>query len=192
MMSCKKMIKVIVLLFLVLFVLNGCTKNNTQEEFSLINKICELATMKCYYHNVAQVEQDAEGVFSFLSVGYKKYWVEYSGYVNVGIDVSQVRVQGPDSNGVVEVFVPDAQVQTVNLDNDSISDPIVETGLFTEVKMSEKLEALGQAQEDMGKAAENDRALLVQAKERARSLIKEYIENVGELVGKSFTVKWIE
>ena len=60
------------------------------------------------------------------------------------------------------------------------------------MKMSEKLEALGQAQEDMRKAAENDRALLAQAKERARSLIKEYIENVGELVDKSFTVKWIE
>ena len=187
-----KKIRLFVLLCLGLLTMTGCSKNSTQEEFSLINKICELATMKCYYHNVAQVEQDAEGAFSFLNVGYKKYWVEYSGYVSVGIDVSQVRIQGPDSNGVVEVFVPDAQVQTVNLDNDSISDPIVETGLFTKVKMSEKLEALGKAQEEMRKAAENDRALLVQAKERAKSLIKEYIENVGDLVGKTFTVRWTE
>lgn len=52
---------------------------------SQMKSICELATMKCYYHNVAKYfEEDASGALWWKKD--RKFWVEYSGVVTIGID----------------------------------------------------------------------------------------------------------
>ena len=35
--------------------LTGCAEKKKEADFSGINSVCELATLKCYYHNVAFV-----------------------------------------------------------------------------------------------------------------------------------------
>ena len=60
------------------------------SQFAAVDKICELATLKCYYHDVAEYEKQAEGLFKYrpFKYGYKKVWIEYDGIVEVGIDVN--------------------------------------------------------------------------------------------------------
>ena len=41
-------------------------------------------------------------------------------------------------------------------------------------------------------AAKENGNLLNQAKERAKSLIEGYVKNVGEQIGKEYTVEWVE
>ena len=171
--------------------LTGCGKETKTADFSGVTSVCELATLKCYYHNVAKAETEASGMFAkWLKTGYKKIWTEYSGIIEYGIDISQVTVSEPDKNGVVTVTMPDAQVLNVDVDEDSLGTPLTDTGFLTSVTTEEKTTTLAGAQEAMEQQAKENTEMLSQAKARAKTLIEEYIKNVGESIGEEYTVEW--
>ena len=175
----------------VVLCLTGCGKETQTADFSGVTSVCELATLKCYYHNVAKAETEASGIFAkWLKTGYKKIWTEYSGIIEYGIDISQVTVSEPDKNGVVTVTMPDAQVLNVDVDEDSLGTPLTDTGFLTSVTTEEKTTTLAGAQEAMEQKAKENTEMLSQAKARAKTLIEEYIKNVGESIGEEYTVEW--
>lgn len=175
----------------VVLCLTGCGKETQTADFSGVTSVCELATLKCYYHNVAKAETEASGIFAkWLKTGYKKIWTEYSGIIEYGIDISQVTVSEPDKNGVVTVTMPDAQVLNVDVDEDSLATPLTDTGFLTSVTTEEKTTTLAGAQEAMEQQAKENTEMLSQAKARAKTLIEEYIKNVGESIGEEYTVEW--
>ena len=171
--------------------LTGCGKETKTADFSGVTSVCELATLKCYYHNVAKAETEASGMFAkWLKTGYKKIWTEYSGIIEYGIDISQVTVSEPDKDGVVTVTMPDAQVLNVDVDEDSLGTPLTDTGFLTSITTEEKTTTLAGAQEAMEQQAKENTEMLAQAKARAKTLIEEYIKNVGEGIGEEYTVEW--
>lgn len=175
----------------VVLCLTGCGKETQTADFSGVTSVCELATLKCYYHNVAKAETEASGIFAkWLKTGYKKIWTEYSGIIEYGIDISQVTVSEPDKNGVVTVTMPDAQVLNVDVDEDSLGTPLTDTGFLTSVTTEEKTTTLAGAQEAMEQQAKENTEMLSQAKAQAKTLIEEYIKNVGESIGEEYTVEW--
>lgn len=175
----------------VVLCLTGCGKETQTADFSGVTSVCELATLKCYYHNVAKAETEASGIFAkWLKTGYKKIWTEYSGIIEYGIDISQVTVSEPDKNGVVTVTMPDAQVLNVDVDEDSLGTPLTDTGFLTSVTTEEKTTTLAGAQEAMEQQAKENTEMLSQARARAKTLIEEYIKNVGESIGEEYTVEW--
>lgn len=175
----------------VVLCLTGCGKETQTADFSGVTSVCELATLKCYYHNVAKAETEASGIFAkWLKTGYKKIWTEYSGIIEYGIDISQVTVSEPDKNGVVTVTMPDAQVLNVDVDEDSLGTPLTDTGFLTSVTTEEKTTTLAGAQEAMEQQAKENTEMLSQAKARAKTLIEEYIKNVGESIGEEYTIEW--
>lgn len=175
----------------VVFCLTGCGKEIQTADFSGVTSVCELATLKCYYHNVAKAETEASGIFAkWLKTGYKKIWTEYSGIIEYGIDISQVTVSEPDKNGVVTVTMPDAQVLNVDVDEESLGTPLTDTGFLTSVTTEEKTTTLAGAQEAMEQQAKENTEMLSQAKARAKTLIEKYIKNVGESIGEEYTVEW--
>lgn len=175
----------------VVLCLMGCGKETQTADFSGVTSVCELATLKCYYHNVAKAETEASGIFAkWLKTGYKKIWTEYSGIIEYGIDISQVTVSEPDKNGVVTVTMPDAQVLNVDVDEDSLGTPLTDTGFLTSITTEEKTTTLAGAQEAMEQQAKENTEMLAQAKARAKTLIEEYIKNVGESIGEEYTVEW--
>lgn len=175
----------------VVLCLTGCGKETQTADFSGVTSVCELATLKCYYHNVAKAETEASGIFAkCLKTGYKKIWTEYSGIIEYGIDISQVTVSEPDKNGVVTVTMPDAQVLNVDVDEESLGTPLTDTGFLTSVTTEEKTTTLAGAQEAMEQQAKENTEMLSQAKARAKTLIEEYIKNVGESIGEEYTVEW--
>ena len=175
----------------VVLCLTGCGKETQTADFSGVTSVCELATLKCYYHNVAKAETEASGIFAkWLKTGYKKIWTEYSGIIEYGIDISQDTVSEPDKNGVVTVTMPDAQVLNVDVDEDSLGTPLTDTSFLTSVTTEEKTTTLAGAQEAMEQQAKENTEMLSQAKARAKTLIEEYIKNVGESIGEEYTVEW--
>ena len=175
----------------VVLCLTGCGKETQTADFSGVTSVCELATLKCYYDNVAKAETEASGIFAkWLKTGYKKIWTEYSGIIEYGIDISQVTVSEPDKNGVVTVTMPDAQVLNVDVDEDSLGTPLTDTGFLTSITTEEKTTTLAGAQEAMEQQAKENTEMLSQAKARAKTLIEEYIKNVGESIGEEYTVEW--
>ena len=173
-------------------------------ENSYVKTICELATLRCFYHNVVLYEKEPDGINKiandillwpfggYTQIGYKQFWMEYSGIVEMGIDASLVQISKPNADGVVEVYIPDATVLSVSADIATLSDPISESGWFTSISGEEKAEAFAGAQKEMRRQAEEDRALLRRAKENAKRIIENYIVKTGEEMGVVYTVSWIQ
>ena len=191
-MNWKKVWMILVVSMAVSVCFTGCTHKKKEADFSGINTVCELATLKCYYHNVAKAETEASGLFKWFGTGYKKIWTEYSGIVELGIDVNKVEITQPDSNGTIKITIPNAEILNVDLDEDSMSEPLTETGFMTKITKEEETATLAEAQNDMEETAKANHALLAQAQDRAKNLIEGYVKNVGEQMGETFTIEWVE
>jgi len=177
-------------------VLTACSDNSSQKseeaDFTGVKAVCELATLKAYYHNVAEGDIPASGPLAdLLKTGYKRMWVEYSGTVDFGIDASKVTISQPDENGKVEVHLPEIKVVSTNIDKESVMPPVLETGFLTSVSAEEKMAAVAAAQDKMKEQATGDTVLLAQAESRAKQIFENYVKNVGLTTGKSFTVTFV-
>lgn len=176
----------------------GCSvlqqeKQDEVPDFSAAQHICELSTLDVYYHNVARAKQDASGPFGwFFNNGYKRMWFEYSGIVEFGIDFTKVSISKPSDSNTVTISLPQAEITDVKIDEDTITEPVIETGFMTSFSTEEKTEALRNAQQDMREAAEQDESLKFQARERARDMLESYVTNMGELIGEKYTVVWVD
>lgn len=182
------------------------TKARPWTETSSISEICELATLRSYYHNVVVHEEIPGGAAKVISdiltwpfnqilkTGYKQFWLEYSGIIEAGIDMKadRIRIKSPDENGVIEIYLPEARVLNVDADESSFSAPLDETGLFTSITARERAEAYAAAQDAMRKEAENDQQLMRRATTNARILIEQYIINLGKELGANYTVRWAD
>ena len=80
----------------------------------------------------------------------------------------------------------------MDLDEDSMGEPLTDTGFLTEITKEEETAALAEAQDNMEEKAKKNSALLAQAKERAKNLIEGYVKNVGEQIGEEYTIEWEE
>jgi len=188
----------------ILFFPQGDGKNVTMNlsEVSSVNTICELATLRSFYHNVAMFEKQPDGSEKLMNdlffwpfgsvtkVGYKQFWIEYSGIVETGVDADKIQIVGPDRNGVVEVYVPDARVLGVNADENSLTEPLSEKGWFTQITGKEKAEAFSKAQSAMRQEAENNSSLLKRAKDNAKVLLERYVVETGKETGMELKVHW--
>ena len=83
------------------------SENTTQLSISQMQSVCELATLECYYHNTAKMESEKDVMWWSTS---KKLWVEYSGIVKVGVDISGLTMDV--SENVVTITIPDAKVMS--------------------------------------------------------------------------------
>lgn len=194
-MSKQKILRLFLVLAAAFCCVTGCAdKQNTQAEadFSGIRSVCELATLKCYYHNVARAETEASGLFKWLGTGYKKIWTEYSGIIELGIDINKVEISEPDASGHIKIAIPDAEILTVDLEEESMGEPLTDTGFLTTITKEEETLALAAAQENMEETARANTALFAQAKERAKNLIAGYVKNVGEQIGREYVIEWVE
>jgi len=171
----------------------SCAKTEEQQkkikpQVSQMKSICELATMECYYHNVAKyTEKDAEGILLWTKD--KHFWVEYSGIVKIGIDASLVVVEVEENS--VTITIPNAKVLGNEVDKDSLT-----KGSFivdqdsAGIRAEDQTKAFAVAQENMVKAASEDSALLASAQQRAQKLLEGYVTNIGNVVGKEYSIKW--
>ena len=183
---------VILITLLSINCLFGCGSQKQKPDFSSIKSVCELSTLKCYYHNVATFEKNAHGLLKVFGSGYKKIWIEYSGIVNLGIDINKVDISEPDTNNVITIKIPDAEVQSTSLDKSTLSEPLTDKGVFTKITTEEKTEALSSAQQNMKETAQKDTSLLAQAKEHAKLILQGYINNLGEEFNEEYTIKWVD
>ena len=186
----KVLLKYVVLAMMLVsvFALVGC--KDDKVVFNQIDSICELATLECYYHNVAEYEFKGDGFLANWTS--KKAWIEYSGIAKIGIDASRVDTGNPDKKGVVTVKIPKAKILSVDLDKESIKEGVTDIGTLPILTTEDKIEALAEAQKSMYDAVSSDTTLLYQGQKRAKMIIEKYIINVGNQLGKHFEVNWVE
>lgn len=193
-----KKIIAILLLSTSIFSFSACEiKNETQDpiaelqiepQLTQMTAICELAVMDCYYHNVAKYFEEGVGIWPFVKD--KHFWLEYSGVVRVGVDVSQLSVAVDDT--FVTVTIPEAKILGVSVDeNTLLADAFVIDPASAKITVDDTQKAVAEAQLNMKNAAAADSALLSSARQRVQLLLEQYITNIGNLVGKQYTIKWV-
>lgn len=182
----------IALLSVPVLLLSACgsfeEKSPLTPDVSQMKTICELSVMDCYYHNVAKFyDKDAEK-FLFWTKD-KEFWIEYSGIVRLGVDVDQVAVAV--NGNTVTVTLPEAKVLGCKVDPDSLSEDsyIVADGSAS-ITADDQTAAFAAAQKDMENSAAEDTVLLSMARDRARQLLENYIQNLSDMTGQSYTIEW--
>ena len=174
----------------------GCSNQkevvNKEPEITQIRSICTLATLECYYHNVAKsVKTAGEGIAHLGEVD-REFWIEYTGIAKVGIDMSKVSMTIDGSN--VEIKIPEAElIGKVDIEesglnyiysNDNVLNP-------NEITADDETKAINDAQNEMKESIKNNKTLLLNAQSRAQELIQNYIVQIGKITGVEYKITWI-
>ena len=170
-------------------------KSNNSISRDQVSKICELATLKCYYHDVAEetVEPAAPFRYGLFRFGYKKFWIEYDGIVELGIDADKVDIVEPEANdttNTIKVYMPKARVLNAYMDEDSMQDAVLETGAFTTVTTEDHVQAYARTQANMKEKAGSDESLITEATENAKKLLENLINEVWNQPEAQYKIEW--
>lgn len=194
----KKCLAMIIAGLLIASFCSGCQKSDSkavavEEEPSLsqIRSICELATLECYYHNVAKLVKESGSGLLHLGEKDRNLWIEYTGVADIGIDMSKVKLEADGEN--VTITLPNAKllscsVKTIDQDSYVYSDD----SWFNKnpITAEDQTAAVNDAQKTMKKTVMKNTALFVQAQERAKTLIENYITQLGDAYGAEYHIIW--
>lgn len=159
-----------------------------EPQISQMRSICELAVMECYYHNVAKYqEEDAAGFLLWKKD--KHFWIEYSGVVELGIDASRLSMEV--SGDEVTITIPAAKVLSCTVDSTSLTaDSFIVDKRSANIDAEDEQIAFAEAQHNMEMSAASNRVLLGNAQQRVQVLLQSYVENIGQAIGKEYTIRW--
>lgn len=187
----KKIVSV-VLVIITLLLCASCGKPDVDKkiEVSQMKAICELATIDCYYHIVEKYnKENVEGHWFWAKD--RHFWVECSGVVTMGIDTSKLEIKIKDNQ--VTISIPKATVQNCRIDDESLTeDSIVVDKESADVKVEHQNELYSKAEQRLKEGAQNDKALLELAQNRAKEILENYVYSIGELTGVEYEVKFVD
>lgn len=214
-MKMSRIKKIFVLLYVVSFVLivTGCSggMNPKPEEGEMVSgsastedveapvpelgrvqSICELATLECYYHNVAKSTK--EPGLGLLHFGEKErsFWIEYTGIAEISYQSDLIKME--QNGNEITITLPPPKV-TCNVDSDSWSEDsyVISKDRWIQrnpITARDQTRAIEQAQADMKEEVENNPALLNAARMQAKELIGNYIQQIGRMAGVKYRISW--
>lgn len=194
----KKLFSIFLVLSL-LFAMAGCNSKPKEEpkkaeatiEVDEMRAIANLATVDCYFHNVAKSDREMNPAwYQFWEKKNMRFWVEYDGKVTIGIDVNKLKVEVGENN-VVTITMPNAVVLDATVNEQSLtSESFYFDPKAKKPSPEEQTEAFKQAQSNMRETAEKNTVLMANAKANAKELLRNYVDSVGEAVGVQYTIEW--
>ena len=158
-----------------------------QEE--QVKTICQLAVLECEYHNLAKY-QDGQKVerFLWMTKG-KRFWVEYSATVVLGIDADQVSMER--QGDVVSITLPRARVLNCKVNGDSLSkDSYIVDKDSAPVTAQDEVAAFQDAQDGLQKTVEADNNMMNLAQKRAEELLRNYVNSLAKATGTEYQVEF--
>lgn len=187
-----KKIKILPALFTIVAMLSSCSEEEPVlhvPDEGQMKYICELATMDCYYNNIAKYfEQDATG--SLLWKKDKHFWIEYNGIVRVGLDIEHLEISV--SKDKITIKLPMATTLSSKVDETTLTENsfLLAKG-SADIDVTDQTKAFEEAQENMLAIAASDENMLNSARERAKTLLTEYIESISKATGALYQIEWV-
>ena len=160
-------------------------------DISQIRSICELATLECYYHNVAISTKEKGQGLSHIGEKDREFWIEYSGVAKLGVNMANVNMEIQDKE--IVITIPKAQLlglsdYTFSPDSYISEDDGINKNPITPENQTQ---AVAKAQEDIRQRFSKDDAMLMRAQERAKSLIENYIQKLSEIWQADYQVTFM-
>lgn len=156
-----------------------------------IRNACELATVKCCFNNVARSDKLKGSGLSHTGEKDRKFWIEYSGHIDIGIDMSEIAME-TDEN-IITITIPRAKV--LRIETDAYSDDYLtfdkDTGINKNpLRAADASEAIKQANEQLIEEYNSNSTIIANAQDRARKLIENYIMQIGVATNVEYDIKW--
>ena len=161
-------------------------------EIGEIRNICQLATMRCYYHNLAKSVKESGSGISHLVEKDRKFWIEYTGIAEISYNIYDISMEQNGSE--ITITLPDPTIECW-IDQDSWNEDsyVIEEDqwLFTNpITAEDQGKAIEATQQNMEETLRNDRGTLMAAEQQAQELIQNYIERIGEAAGVEYHITW--
>lgn len=187
------MIKKILCLFLMVSAvisLYACTAQEPQKPaVEQVRYICKLATLECYYNNVAVVTKQPDKGIKHILEKERNMWIEYTGVVTLGIDFSKVKLIVEGDN--ITITIPDAEVLNIKEKQGERKIIVSEDGFNSnKITADEQTGAINNAQKNMEVTAKSNSALLLNAQQRAKDMIETYVDKIGSACGITYNIIW--
>ncbi len=165
-----------------------------KPDLTQIRNICELATLQCCYNNVAKSTKEPGTGVSHLFEKQRKFWIEYNGQVDIGIDLSKLKMDISDEQ--VTITIPNAQILNITVNPESYTaDSYVisaDNTIFTNpITAEDQSGAIKAATDQLRQSFENNTSLMASAQDRAKKLIENYIIQIGAATNTTYHIVWI-
>lgn len=132
--------------------------------------ISELSTAELSYTGICTVE---EGTIPYITQ--KGFSMLYKGSVKAGIDASRIEIEITDETVVIRI--PKAEIQLVKIDPQSIQFYDEKKALFNWTELSDSIDGLVLAEENIKSQAEMDE-ILERADQQAEAVVKGLLEDI--------------
>lgn len=179
------------LVLLTMFSLASCgQKKEAVLNVEDLRAICELSTIKCYYNTVAQIEKKKDNIFQKN----REMWVEYEGEAVLGIDMSKLKIEV--NGNEVNITIPKAEILSIHPKRETLNDKSYVVSEDRQLLFKNKIttedqeEAIKKGQAEMEEAIKGNTALFINAENKAKELIKNYIDELSEINGKEYAINW--
>ena len=167
-------------------------KKKLKPDLVQIRSMCELATIKCYYNNVLRSDKLKGTGMSHWAEDNRRFWIEYSGNVFIGIDMSEINME--IDGDIVTITIPPAKVLDIK-NNFYSDDNIIQNNdngwKKNPLKASDISNAINQANEQLIEEYNNNSQILVTAQNRAKLLIENYILQIGTATNVDYEINWV-
>jgi hypothetical protein len=162
------------------------THVTTEELGAYIKNIGELATAE-YDYTMCQVTQKDNFIISTPLTSTKIIY-SYSGTIKAGIQFSDVKISVSEKKKIVYITLPDAEILSTEIDQDSLKIYDEQQGLFSKTTMTDFNEAQIELKEKARESA-LEKGLLESAEANAETLLTQMISSLVEPEGYKVSVK---
>lgn len=175
----------------------GCENQDAQLDLTQARNISELATLECYYHNVARFYREKSSTWKIWEPNTKywpwekdtNFWIEYEGTITLGVDSSKIKMNIDGEK--VAVFIPKAKILDVGIDENTFNEKsYIIGGDTTPPKAIEQVKAMDDAEKRMIETVKKDNSLLNNAQKEVENVLNSYIKNIGKLIDVDYKVTW--
>ena len=161
-------------------------------ELASVKAICELSTLKCIYHNVASGVQYAGTGLAHAGEKDRKFMQEYDCEVEISYPVNEIKMEQNENE--IRITLPEPVITSRKLPESINADSYKEEPDQALQKNPILAETIGNAVNTADAAMEeeirNNSSLLQTAENQARSLIENYIRQIGNLTDVEYRIIW--
>jgi hypothetical protein len=188
--------KLISIISIILFLLtmSACTNKGKNPELTVENitrAVSNLGAIDCYYHGIAKIYRPKDGAFKKDTT----HWYDFAAEVKLGIDLSQVVIEkttiSETEESVVIKLPPIIQLSAPEILTDTINTISSDNGRRSaKISSNDVTEVFDQARKKIQEELMQDSGLKKNAENRVKNILEAYIKNLGEIDGKTYTIKW--
>ena len=163
-------------------------------EVDQVKNICKLATLECTYNDVAKtVKEPGEGL---IHAGEKqrKLWIKYQVSVVVSYDINQVKM---DQNGnEINIYLPEPEIESHIIESSFNEDSYVATEdnwlQKNKIEAEDQTAAIAESCDLIEDDVCNNTTLISTAEKQAKTLIENYISQMGEINNTEYVINWVD